>query len=109
MMLGHAVGWPAAVGGSQAIADAMASLLRSLGGEIETGRSVRTAGELRGARAVLFDVAPRRLLEIAGRELPPRYHRAVSRFCRGRGVFKLDYALDAPLPWTAPECRRALR
>ena len=107
MMLGHAVGWPAAVGGSQAIADAMASLLRSLGGEIETSRSVRTAGELRGARAVLFDVAPQRLLEIAGRELPPRYHRAVSRFRRGPGVFKLDYALDAPVPWTAPECRRA--
>jgi phytoene dehydrogenase-like protein len=107
MLLGHAVGWPVAVGGSQAIADALASLLRSLGGEIETGCDVRTAAQVRGVRAVLFDVAPQRLLEIAGDELPARYHRAVRRFRRGPGVFKLDYALDGPVPWTAPECRRA--
>jgi phytoene dehydrogenase-like protein len=107
MMLGHAVGWPAAVGGSQAIADAMASLLRSLGGEIETGRAVRSAADVRGVRAVLFDLAPRGLLAIAGAELPRRYRRALGRFRHGPGVFKLDYALDGPVPWTAAECRRA--
>jgi phytoene dehydrogenase-like protein len=107
MMLGHAVGWPAAVGGSQAIAEAMASLLRSLGGEIETGREVRSAGEVRGVRAVLFDLSPRQVAAIAGDELPPRYRRALGRFRHGPGVFKLDYALDGPVPWTAPECRRA--
>jgi phytoene dehydrogenase-like protein len=107
MMLGHAVGWPAAVGGSQAIADAMASLLRSLGGEIETGREVRSASELRGVRAVLFDLAPSQMLAIAGAELPERYRRAMARYRHGPGVFKLDYALDGPVPWTAPECRGA--
>ena len=107
MLLGHGVGWPAAVGGSQAIADAMASLLRSLGGEIETGRAVRSLGELRGVRAVLLDLTPRQIAAIAGDELPPRYRRALRRFRYGPGVFKLDYALDGPVPWTAEACRRA--
>ena len=107
MMLGHAVGWPVAVGGSQAIAGALASLLRSLGGEIETGREVRSAADVRGVRAVLFDLAPRQLAAIAGDELPRRYQRALGRFRHGPGVFKLDYALDGPVPWAAPECRRA--
>jgi phytoene dehydrogenase-like protein len=107
MLLGHAVGWPAAVGGSQAIADAMAALLRSLGGEIETGREVRSLAEVRGVKAVLLDLTPRQVLAVAGEELPPRYRRALRRFRYGPGVFKLDYALDGPVPWTAPECRRA--
>jgi phytoene dehydrogenase-like protein len=107
MMLGHAVGWPAAAGGSQAIADALASLLRSLGGEIQTGREVRSHTELRGVRAVLFDLTPRQIVAIAGDDLSARYRRALGRFRYGPGVFKLDYALDGPVPWTAPECRRA--
>jgi phytoene dehydrogenase-like protein len=107
MTLGHGVGWPAAAGGSQAIADAMASLLRSLGGEIRTGREVHSLSELSGARAVLFDLTPRQILAIAGDALPRRYRRALGRYRHGPGVFKLDYALDGPVPWTAPECRRA--
>ena len=107
MTLGHAVGWPVAVGGSQAIADAMASLLRSLGGEIRTGSEVRSLADVRGVRAVMFDVSPRQLLAIAGDELPARYGRALGRYRQGPGAFKLDYALSGPVPWTAPECRRA--
>jgi phytoene dehydrogenase-like protein len=107
MLLGHGVGWPAAAGGSQAIADAMAALLRSLGGEIRSGREVRSLSDLRGARAVLFDLTPRQLLAIASEELPARYRGALSRYRYGPGTFKLDYALDGPVPWTAPECRRA--
>jgi phytoene dehydrogenase-like protein len=107
LMLGHAVGWPAAVGGSQAIADAMASLLRSLGGSIETGVTVRSLDELGDARAVLLDLTPRQILAVAGHELPPRYRRALGRYRYGAGAFKLDYALDSPVPWTATECRRA--
>ena len=107
MLFGHAVGWPAALGGSQAVSDAMASLLRSLGGEIETHREVRAMSELHGARAVLFDLTPRQILAIAGSELPPRYRRALGRYRFGPGVFKLDYALDGPVPWAAPECRSA--
>jgi phytoene dehydrogenase-like protein len=106
-MLGHGVGWPAAAGGSQAIADAMASLLRSLGGEIRTDAEVRSPGDLMGARAVLFDLTPRQILAIAGDQLPQRYRRGLERYRYGPGVFKLDYALDGPVPWSAPECRRA--
>ena len=109
MMLGHAVGWPVAVGGSQAIADALASLLRSLGGEIETGRRGALARRACAAsRAVLFDLTPRQLLAIAGDDAAARATGGRSRRYRyGPGVFKLDYALDGPVPWTAPECRRA--
>jgi phytoene dehydrogenase-like protein len=106
-LLGHGVGWPAAAGGSQAISDALASLLRSLGGEIETGVEVRSLGELAGARSVLFDLAPRQVLTIAGDALPLRYRRALARYRYGPGAFKLDYALAGPVPWRAPECARA--
>jgi phytoene dehydrogenase-like protein len=106
-LLAHGVGWPAAVGGSQAIADAMASLLRELGGEVQTGREVRSLADVRDARAVLLDVTPRQLLAIAGDGLPARYRRALGRYRYGPGAFKLDYALAAPVPWTAPECRGA--
>jgi phytoene dehydrogenase-like protein len=107
LMLGHGVGWPIAVGGSRAITDAMASLLISNGGQIETGKRVASPADLPRARAVLFDVTPGALLGIAGDQLPGRYRRALARFRHGPGVFKLDYALSGPVPWDAPECRLA--
>lgn len=103
----HAVGWPFPRGGSQALADALAGYLASLGGEIETGRPVASLAELPPARAVLFDVSPGALGEIAGDELPAAYRRRLERFRHGPGVFKLDYALDGPVPWAADACRRA--
>ena len=106
-MLGHGVGWPVAVGGSAAITGAMASLLRSLGGEIETGAPVTSLADVEGARAVLMDVTPRALLRIAGDTLPRRYAEALRGFRYGPGVFKLDYALSEPVPWAAEEPRRA--
>ena len=107
LMLGHGVGWPIAVGGSRSITDAMASLLISLGGQIETGRRVASAADLPRARSVLLDVTPGALLGIAGDQLPGRYRRALSRFRHGPGVFKVDYALSGPVAWDAPECRLA--
>ena len=106
-MLGHGVGWPVAAGGSRAITDAMASLLVSLGGEIETGRRVSSLAELEPSRAVLLDTSPRDLLAIAGPDLPRRYRRVLGRYRYGPGVFKVDYALSAPVPWTAAACRSA--
>ncbi|MEO8285087.1 MAG: NAD(P)/FAD-dependent oxidoreductase [Chloroflexota bacterium] len=106
-ILAHSVGWPMAKGGSQAIADAMASYLRSLGGEIITGMKVDTLDQLPRSRAVLFDVTPRQMVKIAGKRLPASYTRRLSRFRYGPGVFKLDYALDGPVPWRAEECSRA--
>jgi phytoene dehydrogenase-like protein len=106
-LLGHAVGWPVAIGGSRALSDAMASLLRSLGGEIETGREVSSLAELPPSRAVLLDVTPAALVAIAGAALPERYRRGLRRFRYGPGVFKADYALTEPVPWRAEEPRRA--
>ncbi len=105
--LGHAVGWPIPVGGAQAIADALAACLRAHGGDIRTGWRVGHIDELPPTPAVLFDVTPRQLLQIAGDRLPSGYRRRLARFRPGPGVFKLDYALDGPPPWAAPECARA--
>ena len=106
-LLGHAVGWPFPRGGSQALSDALASYLRSLGGEIETGRRVESLAELGEPRLVLLDVTPRGLLELAGHRLPDRYRRRLEHYRYGPGVFKLDWALDGPIPWRAQECGRA--
>jgi len=103
-LLGHAVGWPFPRGGSQAIADGLAAYLRSLGGEIETGHPVASLEELGEARAVLLDVTPRQLLSIAGRRLRDGYRCRLERYRYGPGVFKLDWALDGPIPWRAEEC-----
>ena len=106
-LLGHAYGWPLARGGSQAIADAMASYLRSLGGEIQTGRRVDSVDELPAASLRLLDLTPKEVVRIAGHRLPGRYLRALRRYRYGPGVFKVDWALDGPVPWRAEECARA--
>lgn len=105
--LGHAFGWPLPRGGSQSIADALASYLRSLGGEIQTGVRVRSMEDIPRTRTILFDLTPRQLLEIAGEHLTERYGSALERYRYGPGVFKLDLALDGPIPWRAQECPRA--
>jgi phytoene dehydrogenase-like protein len=106
-LLGHTSGWPFPRGGSQKIADALAAYLRSLGGEIETGRRVSRLDELPGARAVLLDLTPRQILGIAGSRLPAGYRRALERYRYGPAAFKLDLALAGPIPWKDPACARA--
>jgi phytoene dehydrogenase-like protein len=104
---GHVVGWPFPRGGSQKIADALAACLCSLGGEIVTGVEVRSIDELPRAQAILCDITPRQLLRIAGKHLPASYKRELGRYRYGPGAFKVDFALDGPVPWKAEECRRA--
>lgn len=106
-LFGHGVGWPIPRGGSQAIVDALAAYLRSLGGEIVTGVEVTSLEMLPAARALLFDITPRQLLQIAGNHLPESYQHSLERYRYGPGVFKIDYALDGPIPWQAQECLRA--
>jgi phytoene dehydrogenase-like protein len=106
-LAGHAVGWPAASGGSVSITNALSSYFRSLGGEIRTGTRVTSMRELPPSRAVIFDVTPRQLAAIAGDELPQRYVNKLTRFAYGPGVFKVDWALDGPIPWTAADCHRS--
>ncbi|HEY1693110.1 MAG TPA: NAD(P)/FAD-dependent oxidoreductase [Polyangiaceae bacterium] len=103
----HLEPWPVAEGGSSAIAGALASLLRSLGGRIETGRMIRSFGELPPSRAYLFDTSPAQLAAIARDQLPARYVQALERYRYGPGVFKIDWALDGPVPWRDPQVRDA--
>lgn len=105
--VGHAAGWPLPRGGAQAIADAMGAHLRTLGGEILTSARVERLDQLPRSRAVLCDVTPRQLLRIAGDRLPAGYQRAIKGFRHGPGVFKLDWALDGPIPWKNAACSRA--
>src|SRR5262245_20537270 len=104
---GHAVGWPMPRGGSRKIAEALASILRQAGGEIETGRRVESLSELHPARVILLDLTPRQVLAIAGERLPDGYSRRLARYRYGMGVFKIDWALDGPIPWRAEACGRA--
>ena len=104
---GHAVGWPVARGGSQKLADALASLLRSLGGKIETGARVDSLDELPPTKAILCDVTTRQLVTLAGSRLPEGYKRRLQAFRYGPGVHKVDWALSSPIPWKAAGCRDA--
>lgn len=106
-LAGHARGWPCAEGGSQRITDALAAYLRARGGEVRTSVEVRSLDDVPPSRAVLFDVTPRQLSQIAGEALSARYRRQLARFRHGPGVFKLDWALDGPIPWTSEACRGA--
>src|SRR4029077_13392545 len=103
----HVANWPLPRGGSQRIADALAARLRSLGGSIETGRRVASLEELGSARAYLCDVTPRQLEEIAGPRFSDGYRTKLRSFRYGPAAFKLDYAIDRPIPWCAKECLRA--
>jgi phytoene dehydrogenase-like protein len=102
----HVYDWAFPRGGSQRIADALVSVLRELGGEVVADAAVDSTDELE-ATTVLCDVVPRELVRIAGSHLPSRYAARLARFPHGPGAFKVDYALDGPIPWTAAECSRA--
>lgn len=106
-VLGHVTGWPFPRGGSSRLADALADVLRDLGGEISTSQPVRSLADLPTGATALLSITPRQLLEIAGDRLPPRYRRRLSRYRYGPGVFKMDWALGEPIPWRARECRLA--
>jgi len=107
----HAVGWPIPRGGAQAITQALIGYLKTLGGTVHTScridaaafRELETSSDL-----VLFDIAPRQLLAIAGERLAPKYKNELERFQRAPGAFKIDYALLQPVPWHAADCRRAI-
>lgn len=103
----HVRGWPLPKGGTASIAKALASFFVSLGGKIETNFYVRSLQQLPSSHAVLFDVTPRQLLEIAGQQFSSLYKWQLNRYRYGMGVFKIDWALDAPIPFTAAGCRQA--
>jgi phytoene dehydrogenase-like protein len=103
----HRNGWPVARGGSQAIADALAAVIQERGGRIETGRPVRSLMELPAADAVVLDLAPGAVVDLAGGRLPERVARAYRRYKHGPGAFKVDLAVEGGVPWTDPASGRA--
>jgi phytoene dehydrogenase-like protein len=100
----HAGGWPFALSGSSAVADALVNRLHTAGGEVRCGQKVLSLAELPSSRAVLLDLVPQAVLEVSGTELPSGYRRRLARYRLGPGVFKLDWTLDGPIPWRASEC-----
>ena len=106
-MAGHAVGWPIPRGGSQAITNALAAHLRELGGKIAVNHRVDNLDALPKSRAVLLDISPWQFMRIAGDRLPKRYHERLRHFRHAPGIFKVDYALNSPVPWKAEPCKRA--
>jgi phytoene dehydrogenase-like protein len=107
VMLGHHVGWPLIEGGSQQLADAMVRALEEQGGEVVTGHEVTDLREFEGVPAVLLDTTPEAFVRMAGDRVHEGYRRWVSRYRHGAGVFKIDWVLSEPVPWTNPDVRRA--
>lgn len=120
-LLGHGAGWPSPEGGAGRLTEALVSYLRELGGELRTGAKVTRiaiergravgveidGGERVAAPVVVADLMPSSLATLAGEGLPSRYARALRRYRLGPATLKIDWALDAPIPWTAPEAREA--
>lgn len=104
---GHLYGWPVPKGGAMRVAEALAAHFIALGGKIQTGFTVSTLNQLPSAHAILFDVTPKQLMAIAGDQFSALYKWQLNRYRYGMGVFKVDWALDGPIPFTAPECRQA--
>lgn len=107
LTLGHTVGWPVPRGGAQKISDALATYLKSLGGEIVTGVRIQSLDDLAPSHCVLFDLTPRQLLQIAGKRFPSSFSNKLSKYRYGPAAFKMDWALDGPVPWRARECMQA--
>ncbi|MGI8559612.1 MAG: phytoene desaturase family protein [Solirubrobacteraceae bacterium] len=107
LITAHIAEWPVVRGGSAALGRALASYLEALGGRIETGVRVSSLADLPAARVYLFDTDPKQLADIAGPALPERYLRRVRGYRYGPGAFKLDWALDGPIPWRDPQCLEA--
>ena len=105
--MAHIVGWVIPRGGAQRLTDALVAHLRSLGGDVIPDSRVTSLDQLPPARAVLCDLSPQPFLKIAGARLPPSYRRKLERYRYGMGVFKVDWALDGPIPWRAAECAKA--
>jgi phytoene dehydrogenase-like protein len=106
-LLAHLIGWPMAKGGSRNIAAALEAHFLALGGEIVTNTEITSLRDVPSAKAAIFDLTPRQILKIKGTRLPDQYRRRLESYQYGAGVFKLDWALDAPIPFKAEECRQA--
>jgi phytoene dehydrogenase-like protein len=103
----HVVGWPIPRGGAQSITNALCSLLSSLGGKVRISSPVESLAASDNYDLFLCDLTPRQLVKVAGQRLSESYKRRLGKYRYGAAAFKVDYALNAPIPWKARECLRA--
>jgi phytoene dehydrogenase-like protein len=103
----HAVGWPIPRGGAQSLTNALCGYLSTLGGKVKTSAPVQSLATLANYDLTLCDLTPRQLIKVGGQRLSDNYKQRLTKYRYGAGVFKLDYALNAPIPWKAPDCLRA--
>lgn len=103
----HTVGWPIAKGGSASVTNALAELLKSQGGSIQTNYEVNSLSDIPEAKAILFDLTPHQIVEIADDQLPSRYKKSLQNYQYGPGSFKVDWALTEPVPWENEDCKKA--
>ena len=103
----HAVGWPIPRGGSQAITNALCGYLKALGGHIHTSNRIEDLRQLPACDITMCDLTPRQLLRVAGEKFSRGFRNRLNKYRYGPGVFKVDYALNRPIPWKAAECLRA--
>jgi phytoene dehydrogenase-like protein len=103
----HAVGWPIPRGGAQSLTNALCGYLSTLGGKVKTSAPVQSLAALANYDLTLCDLTPRQLIKIGGQRLSDSYKQQLKKYRYGAGVFKVDYALNAPIPWKAPDCLRA--
>jgi phytoene dehydrogenase-like protein len=106
-MVAHIVGWPIIKGGSQKLADCLEIYFRSLGGEIETARKVESLNLLPAAKVILLALTPRQVASVAADQLPQKFRNRLLKFQYGPGIFKIDWALNGPIPWKDPACSRS--
>jgi phytoene dehydrogenase-like protein len=104
---GHSVGWPMPLGGSGTLSQALSKYLESLGGELRLDTPITRLEDLPDAPIKMLDITPRQFIKIAGERMPPRYRQKLETYRYGPGVFKIDYALNGPIPWRAHECASA--
>lgn len=107
-MLGHSTGWPIVAGGAHLLSDRLCERFVALGGRIELGRRVRSLDELGNYDRVVFDTSVESMVAIATDALSDRFRRRLRRFRSGPGVFKLDWVIDGPIPWSDPRCAEAI-
>jgi phytoene dehydrogenase-like protein len=103
----HGEGWPFPQGGSQSLSNALVAHFKSLGGVLRTETFVQSLSDIPKAKYIFFDLMPKQILKICGDELPSGYSKTLENFRLGPGVFKIDYALSAPIPWKSADCKRA--
>jgi phytoene dehydrogenase-like protein len=103
----HAVGWPVPRGGAQSLTNALCGVLATFSSYVSVSSPVRNLSALENYDLTLCDLTPRQLLKIGEQKLSPSYKRQLASYRYGSAVFKVDYALNAPIPWKAADCLRA--